>query len=122
MTCEKWSIGETGASGGRLLGLVDAGLVVLVLGVEARLEVVDERGRHQLAHHLRAVRHQQRARVRRGPGGAGRGPRQGPRGARGPRRRERRRGRAAAAPLRDLALDIQRAALRAAAAPHQVHG
>lgn len=77
-----------------------AGLVVLVLGVEARLEVVDEGGRrHQLAHDVASVRHQQRARGRRPAGGrAGRGRR------------------AALAPLRDLALDVERAAFRSAAA------
>lgn len=93
-----------------LLGLVYAGLVVLVLGVEAGLEVVDERGRHQLAHHLRAVRHQQRARVRGRRGGAA--------AARlaGAGRRQRRGRGAAPAPLRDLALDVERAALGAAGA------
>lgn len=95
----------TGAS---LLGLVYAGLVVLVLGVEARLQVVDERGgRHegregregrqgrqgrggqQAAHHLAAL--QQHARA------------------------ARLLARRAPAPLRDLALDVQRAALRPSA-------
>lgn len=50
----------------RLLGLVYAGLVVLVLGVQARLEVVQQRrgGRQQLAHHV--VARQQQARGRPG--------------------------------------------------------
>lgn len=83
-----------------LLGLVDAGLVVLVLGVEARLEVVEQRSgrRHQLAHH-----------------GAARQQHAGGRGRPAPLRR-RRGGGAALAPLCDLALDVQRAALGAAAA------
>lgn len=99
-----------GAGGGarvRLLGLVYAGLVVLVLGVQARLEVVQQRrgGRQQLAHHVVARQQQARgrpgARAPRAPGarlGGGRG------------------GRAALAPLGDLALDVQRAALGPAAA------
>lgn len=79
-----------------LLGLVYAGLVVLVLGVEARLEVAEQRGRRQqLADHVLARQQQARGRVRRRGG--------------------RRRGRGAPlAPLRYLALDVERTALRAA--------
>lgn len=98
-----------------LVGLVDAGLVVLVLGVEARLEVVDERGgRQQLAHHLLAL--QQQLRARRDPVDP-----RAPSDPADPRGLEvgsgRRGGRAAAAPLGDLALDVERAALRPAADP-----
>lgn len=91
----------------RLLGLVDAGLVVLVLGVEARLEVVDERGRRrqQLAHHVAALQHHLRA-----PRAPGAPRRRGPPARGAP---------LAAAPLRDLALDVERAALGATAATRQ---
>lgn len=80
-----------------LLGLVYPRLVVLVLGVEARLEVVDEGGgrRHQPTHHVVAGQQQACARVRRGRVG-GRG----------------RQGGAALAPLRYLPLDVKRASLR----------
>lgn len=90
----------------QLLGLVYAGLVILVLGVEAGLEVVDERGRrrHELAHHVRAGQQQPRARS---PARAR---------ARAPGRglQRRRGGGAPLAPLRDLAFDVERAALGAA--------
>lgn len=87
---------------GLLLGLVYAGLVVLVLLVEARLQVVQQRGRRQqLAHHV--VARQQQAR------GGGAAPAPAPHlGGRG--------GLAARAPLLYLALDVERAALGPAGA------
>lgn len=94
-----------GPSDANLVRLVYAGLVVLVLGVEARLEVVDERGgrRQQRAHHAAAAQQQLRGGGRRAGRRAGgrRGGRAAPARARAP----------PPAPLRDLSLDVQRAPL-----------
>lgn len=104
-----------------LLRVVDAGLVVLVLGVEARAQVVQQRGRrHEPAHHLVAARQQHpRARrpahrpARRRPARRRPARRAGAR-RRASRIRWRRGRRGPLAPLRYLALDVQRATLRAA--------
>lgn len=80
---------------------MDPRLVVLVFGVEAGLEVVDKRrgGRYQLTDDVIAVEQQLRAGVRGGGGG-----RRGREGG----------GHAPLAPLRYLALDVERASLRPA--------
>lgn len=104
------------ATGASLLGLVYAGLVVLVLGVEARLEVVDERGGRREGREGRQGRQGREGRQGRGGQQAAHHLAALQQHARAARLVARR----APAPLRDLALDVQRAALRPSA--HHGHG